>query len=177
MKKFLISLSLSPFFWLVSSPALGFSPDQIGFRFGQELREPISVRTGELFFHTTPFYETSFSPNFGELTLNAIGAVGVLRAEGDWSTIARLGPGLNWSRPLQLPVILRVDVSPTLMSQESLAGRKIGGIFHFTSGFQIDLEISEKYALHYRAQHTSNAGLRRPNPGLDLHFVGFSRKL
>ncbi|MCC5790545.1 MAG: acyloxyacyl hydrolase [Opitutales bacterium] len=160
-----------------ASTASAFSPDQLGFRLGAEADEPIRVRSAEVFLLTEPFYEQSFDPPYGQLSLDAAAVVGVLRAEGDWSIMARLGPGVNWIEPFHFPVVLRLDVSPTLMSQESLAGRKIGGIFHFTSGFQIDWKISEKKSLHYRIQHTSNAGFRRPNPGLDLHFIGYSRKL
>ncbi|MCH8475931.1 MAG: acyloxyacyl hydrolase [Opitutales bacterium] len=162
---------------LSASPVHAFSLDHLGFRFGSEVGEPIRVRSAEAYLLSEPFYEKSFDPLYGELSLNAVAAVGVLRAEGDWSTMARLGPGVNWEDPFTLPLVLRLDVSPTLMSQESLAGRKIGGIFHFTSAFQIDLKMSERNSLHYRIQHTSNAGLRRPNPGLDLHFIGFSRKI
>lgn len=177
MKSFSFLLFLALAMVLPRASGLALTPNEVGLRFGKEFDEPLQVRTGEIFVLTSPFYEKPFEPTYGTISLNGAGALALLRADKDWSAAVRLGPSLNWSEPLRLPLTLRADISPTILSQKSLAGRQIGGLFHLTSGFQVDLKISSNYSVHYRIQHTSNAGTRSPNPGLDLHFIGFSRKL
>ena len=64
--------------------------------------------------------------------------------------------------------------SPTWVSGSRFNGRDLGGNIHFTSSVSIGgyLNRRKTIELSLRAQHTSNGGLHRHNPGLDM--IGLS---
>lgn len=83
--------------------------------------------------------------------------------------------GPVWQLPIgHSPLFLELGVSPTLLAGSSLDGRDLGGVFHFTSsatfGANFGQRGSKRIAL--RIQHTSNGGLHRTNPGIDM--IGIS---
>lgn len=67
-------------------------------------------------------------------------------------------------------VYVEFGVSPTVLGSSKLNGRRLGGRFHFTSALAVGMTFGRRnasaLALHY--QHTSNAGLNRDNPGIDM---------
>lgn len=65
------------------------------------------------------------------------------------------------------------SVSPTLIGGERFRGEKLGGHVHFTSAVSIGWEFESGSSIAFRLQHTSNAGLRRTNPGLDMIGLSF----
>lgn len=88
--------------------------------------------------------------------------------------------GAVWRLPQRwMPIghdVAFVDVgfSPTWVSGSRMNGQDIGGSFHFTSSVAIGRHLNRKRTLEMslRFQHTSNGGLNRKNPGLDM--VGLS---
>jgi hypothetical protein len=70
----------------------------------------------------------------------------------------------------QRNVYVEFGVSPTVLGSSTLNGRRLGGRFHFTSALAVGITFGRRnasaLALHY--QHTSNAGLNRDNPGIDM---------
>jgi hypothetical protein len=67
-------------------------------------------------------------------------------------------------------VYLEFGVSPTVLGSSKLNGRRLGGRFHFTSALAVGMTFGRRnasaLALHF--QHTSNAGMNRDNPGIDM---------
>ncbi|MGM0812977.1 acyloxyacyl hydrolase [Thioalkalivibrio sp.] len=90
----------------------------------------------------------------GEDTASAlsVGPVGVLKRDGS-----------RWH--------FEIGVKPTLLSEDRFGARDLGGQFHFTSHAGIRYELRPRISLGYRLQHTSNAGISSPNPGLDLQLL------
>jgi len=67
-------------------------------------------------------------------------------------------------------------VHPTWLTRTEFLGRDLGGHFHFTShlGLGAYLGRQRKTSFLIRYQHTSNAGIDSPNPGLDMIGLTFS---
>ncbi|MEL7535920.1 MAG: acyloxyacyl hydrolase [Pseudomonadota bacterium] len=67
----------------------------------------------------------------------------------------------------------RFGFSPTLLAGSTIAGRDLGGNFHFTSSLSLGVAFGQRRAfeLALRAQHTSNGGLASTNPGIDFFGV------
>lgn len=64
-----------------------------------------------------------------------------------------------------------IGIKPTLLSEDRFGMRDLGGHFHFTSHFGIRYQLRPRVSVGYRLQHTSNAGISSPNPGLDLQLL------
>ena len=67
-------------------------------------------------------------------------------------------------------------VHPTWLTRTEFRERPLGGNFHFTSylGLGAYLGRQRKTSVLIRYQHTSNAGIDSPNPGLDMMGLTFS---
>ena len=70
----------------------------------------------------------------------------------------------------QLRPYVAVGFSPTLLSDDELGPVIIGGDFHFTSAVMLGLKVHAPlpFRLAFRLSHTSNGGLRKDNPGVDI---------
>jgi hypothetical protein len=67
-------------------------------------------------------------------------------------------------------------IHPTYVAKSTYGDQPIGGHFYFTSyiGLGAYLGRQRKTSVLVRYQHTSNAGLNSPNPGLDMIGLTFS---
>ena len=67
-------------------------------------------------------------------------------------------------------------VHPTYIAKSTYGDQPIGGHFYFTSyvGLGAYLGRQRKTSVLVRYQHTSNAGINDPNPGLDMLGLTFS---
>ncbi len=84
--------------------------------------------------------------------------------------------GLVWRFPVTPErYFVEAGVSPTLLSGSYIDGRDLGGNLHFTSSASIGYRfgVSRRYSIALRIQHTSNGGLNRTNPGLDMIGLSF----
>lgn len=95
---------------------------------------------------------------------------GVLREGKTAAFVGTLGPSLTLGR-LGWPVSFDGGVSPTYLSEDDLGLHNFGGSFHFTSHACVALQLNGRVSAAYRVQHMSNAGIRQPNPGMDLHML------
>ena len=93
-------------------------------------------------------------------------AAGTLRAAGTRGYLGRLGgtlayhtPGGRW--------VFEVGTSIAGLSESRFGDYDLGGQVQFVSHLGLRLHLGEAFALGYRVQHLSNAGLDTPNPGLD----------
>lgn len=66
---------------------------------------------------------------------------------------------------------LELGVKPTWLSEDRFGREDLGGHFHFTSHFAVSYRVGPGLRIGYRLQHTSNAGITDPNPGLDVHLL------
>jgi hypothetical protein len=82
------------------------------------------------------------------------------------------GAGLLFGS-LRFPLSLEVGFCPTYLSQEVYGTTDFGTKLQFTSHVGVNLDLASKLRLSYRFQHMSNGSTARPNPGLNLHMVGF----
>ncbi len=71
---------------------------------------------------------------------------------------------------------LDFGVHPTYAEKSTYGGRPLGGNFHFTThiGLGAYLDRRKRTSALLRYQHTSNAGMNTPNPGLDMLGLTFS---
>ncbi len=97
------------------------------------------------------------------------GTAGALRGAGETGFIGSLGPGIAVGKA-GIPVVLAIGVSPTLLSKDHFDDAELGGKFHFTSHLGVFFQLGQRWELGYRFQHMSNAGLKKTNPGLDMHM-------
>lgn len=98
------------------------------------------------------------------------GALGAITAEGDSGAMAALGLSLSVGDASERVVGL-VGISPTWLGEDRFDGVEFGGSFHFTSHIGLALRIGPHAHIGYRYQHTSNASIEDPNPGIDLHML------
>lgn len=103
-----------------------------------------------------------------ELTL------GILTTSHETRPVIALGP--VWRKALGgSGAYLEFSFSPTLLGGSTFSGRDLGGNVHFTSAVTIGRRFGRRQAavLAVRVQHTSNGGLHRINPGMDMIGITF----
>lgn len=102
-------------------------------------------------------------------------AVGVLSTSRENRPFVSLGPVWRWST-IRENLFVDIGFSPTLIGRSTFNGHDLGGNFHFTSAAAFGAKLGRRGALtvSLRIQHTSNAGLSRTNPGLDMIGLNFS---
>ena len=101
-------------------------------------------------------------------------AVGVVSTTDQQRPFFSIGP--VWRFPIASGrQYLDFGFSPTILSGTQIGDRDLGGHFHFTSSVAYGLRFGpvDAYSLRLRVQHTSNGGLNRNNPGLDLVGIDF----
>ncbi len=108
---------------------------------------------------------------------------GALERGSDAGSFISFGPSYRYNMGKTGAGRWFVDVGmhPTYVAKSTYGGRTLGGNFHFTSylGLGGYLGRQKKTSVLIRYQHTSNAGMNTPNPGLDMmgltisyHFGG-----
>ena len=75
---------------------------------------------------------------------------------------------LQWQ---DVGLVLTGGSVPTYISRDVYRHRDLGSNIQFTTHVGLGYEFTEKWGVGYRFQHMSNAGIARPNPGLNLHMV------
>ena len=102
-------------------------------------------------------------------------AVGIVSSSTNDEVFVSFGPKWRWS-PRNRNLYIDFGFSPTLFSGSSFGGQDLGGKFHFTSSFSVGSRLGhfENTFVSLRIQHTSNGGLNRPNPGMDMIGLEFS---
>lgn len=75
------------------------------------------------------------------------------------------------------PWFVEVGIGPSLLDRHCRTDdRTLGSRFNFSDNVGIgrDFGASRQYSWSLRVQHTSNAGTKKPNPGLNLVFLRVS---
>ncbi len=102
-------------------------------------------------------------------------AIGSISSATEGEAFISLGP--VWRLPvLREGVYVDFGFSPTVITGSQFDGRDLGGRFHFTSSLSVGTKIGSdpRNSISVRIQHTSNGGLSRANPGLDMVGLEFS---
>jgi len=97
-------------------------------------------------------------------------SAGWLGQRGDNSFIGTLGPSFEISRTA-FPISLECGFNPTYISRYHFSSTDLGANVQFTSHIGLYWDVTSRWRIGYRFQHMSNAGIREPNPGFNLHVL------
>jgi hypothetical protein len=100
-------------------------------------------------------------------------SAGWLGQRGDAAFIGTLGPNLELSR-VAFPLSLEGGFNPTYISRYHFSSTVLGENVQFTSHIGLYWDVTSHWRVGYRFQHMSNAGIREPNPGFNLHVLSIS---
>ncbi len=164
-----LSLACSP---LLAGTCDSFFADA-GIRIGIDAEDNVDLSSYEIFATSEPIWAWQLTDSLN-LDLGIETALGALTGEGETAVYARLAPVLELSFG-DFPVSLSISSGPSLYSEDTFGPRDLGGEFQFTSGIGLNWQTCENWTLGYRFQHTSNADLNEPNPGLEMHTISLSR--
>jgi Lipid A 3-O-deacylase (PagL) len=150
-----------------------FSLESTGARFGFGATEACrGFRSGEAFLNCNlPVLWEPVTNLF--ITIRMDFTAGWLGRDGENASMASAGLTLVF-RYKDLPFSLEAGSSPALMSAHDFGGLDLGDTFQFTTHAGLNWDITRRWRVGYRYQHTSNAGLANHNPGLNLHSFGLS---
>jgi len=145
-----------------------------GVRVGVDAENRIDLVSYEIFGITNMGWSWDLSEGI-RLDLDIETAVGGLSGEGETAIYARMAPVAEIFFG-DCPLSLTLSSGPALYSEDTFDTFDIGGNFQFTSSVGLNWDLNDTYALSYRFQHTSNAHISSPNPGLDMHTISIAYK-
>ncbi|MGZ0654263.1 acyloxyacyl hydrolase [Coraliomargarita sp. W4R53] len=143
-----------------------------GVRVGVDAENRVDLVSYELFGTIDMDWFWDLSENL-RLDLDIETAIGGLSGEGQTAAYARIAPVAELYFG-DFPVSLLISSGPSLYSEDTFDEYDIGGHFQFTSSIGFNWEFDDAWAMAYRFQHTSNADLDSPNPGLDMHTISIA---
>ena len=99
--------------------------------------------------------------------------IGALVSDDDDGFVVSIAMGLTLEKPGGR---FGVDIGsgPTYISQDEFGPQDMGGNFQFTSHIRLRYKLTDHFSIGYRYHHISNAGIDRPNPGLDVQSIDLS---
>lgn len=121
-----------------------------------------------LAYETAPLWSHSFSRS-GHIDLSLSMGAGYWQADNrhpdslwDFALVptVRWWPGDTY--------FLEAGVGPTYISRTDFAGKELSTRFQFTTHVGGGMVVNDVHQFGLRWTHVSNAGIKRPNPGLDL---------
>jgi lipid A 3-O-deacylase len=84
-----------------------------------------------------------------------------------------VGPSLQFKRR-NFPIELDFGSSPTYVSTHEWGAVDVGTQLQFSSHAGLDWDITRRLRVGYRFTHMSNAGIKEPNPGINMHMLSVS---
>jgi lipid A 3-O-deacylase len=100
-------------------------------------------------------------------------SAGWLSGQGTDGFVGTLGPALELYKG-KFPVVLEGGSSGTLISRDEYGNNNFGYRFQFTSHIGFRWDITRQWSVGWRVQHMSNAGIAKPNPGLNMQMISAS---
>ena len=79
-----------------------------------------------------------------------------------------------WASP-QSRLHVEIGIGPSLLSRRQFAGRNLSTHFQFADHIGLGYALDERSRLGLRYSHFSNAGIKRPNPGLDVLQITWTK--
>ncbi len=144
----------------------------MGIRIGADAESQIDLVSYELFGTIDIAWSWKLNDQI-RLDLDIETAIGGLSGEGETAVYGRIAPVAEIYFG-DFPVSLVLSSGPSLYSEDTFDTYDIGGNFQFTSSVGLNWEFDDAWAIGYRFQHTSNADIDDPNPGLDMHTVNIA---
>lgn len=83
-----------------------------------------------------------------------------------------LKPVLRWWTSENF--FLETGVGPSGLTSSHFGGREFGSRFQFNSHIGAGYVFQKAHRISLRYSHSSNGGIKRPNPGLDVLELGYS---
>ena len=139
----------------------------VGLRIGFDADEEVSLTSYELYETSTPQWDWDLSEKFNA-GLGYEAAVGALAGEGEVAAYIHFGLNLELAHE-DLPVGLVLQSGPSIYSEDTFGDYDIGGNVQCTGSIGLNWQVCDGWAIEYRFQHRSNAGLENNNPGLEMH--------
>ncbi|MDX1460958.1 MAG: acyloxyacyl hydrolase [Xanthomonadales bacterium] len=68
---------------------------------------------------------------------------------------------------------IEAGIGVAFLDDKSVGGRQLGSSWQFEDRIGFGLKF-ERWDIHYRYMHYSNADLEKPNQGIDAHVIGIS---
>jgi len=133
-------------------------------------------RRAALAYETSTLWSHAFQNGWGRVALNVELGLSYWKArrsvspQSMWQVSAI--PQLRWW-PNEL-FYLEAGVGPTMLSRSEFAGRDLSTRLQFGSHFGTGFLLGKSQKLGIRYSHVSNAGIKKPNPGLDLLEVTYT---
>jgi lipid A 3-O-deacylase len=155
----------------VSAPLAIAGDNALEVRFGERggiTYEGVSLRGGELWARDAGRWSMRLQPVAEAGRFRYGGS----RATRDSLTYGGLGVGfrLAYERALLRPY-LELGLGGALLSQTTLGPRTLSTRFQFTEWIGVGVDISEHFTVGMRFSHYSNAGIKKPNDGLDMQQI------
>lgn len=143
----------------------------VGLRAGFDARaQAVKFRQYEIYARTNLPWQYRWRSGW-QLTSELEGSAALLHAStGGNAALLSLGPALSLSR-INWPLSLEIGVEPSYLSRYQFTGISLGGHIQFVSHISVRYRISPHFTLAYRFQHMSDAGIKEPNPGVNLHVL------
>jgi len=146
--------------------------ESVGVRYGFPAKsETRGLQEAEMFSDCRLPWRYSLGDLEARLTLDM--SLGWLGGHSENAFMGTVGPSLRLRWP-NFPIELDGGSSPTFVSEHQFGNTEISTHFQFTSHAGINWEVTRHLRLGYRFTHMSNAGIKEPNPGLNMHVIGTS---
>jgi len=97
-------------------------------------------------------------------------SAGWLGGRGKEAFVGSVGPTLELSRT-GIPLVIEAGSSPTYISRYRFGQINLGTTVQFTTHIGLFWDVTSHWRVGYRYQHMSNAGIKEPNPGFNLHVL------
>lgn len=99
------------------------------------------------------------------------------RASDDSLNYGSAGLGLRIARAGdKVSPYLEVGLGGALLSQTQLGPRSLSTRFQFTEWVGVGLDFGKRFSIGWRFAHFSNAGIKKPNDGIDIQQVVLSAR-
>jgi lipid A 3-O-deacylase len=87
---------------------------------------------------------------------------------------ATINPMFNWE--FNNNFFLQAGIGVTRLSENNFADRQFGSKFNFSDNLGVGYKFTPNTSLTYRISHYSNAGIKKPNPGIEMQQVILSHR-
>lgn len=148
----------------------GFGFERFGFRVGIDGESTANIESYEVYGVAEAPWQWDFR-NDRKLLFEFELSGGVLDAEDETAGFFKIAPQLRL-QSTDHPISIVVSSGPAILSEDEFDDLDLGGNFQFVSTLGLDWQLNEDWAIGYRFQHTSNAGIYDKNHGLNMHTIG-----
>lgn len=122
-----------------------------------------------------PFWELTSQPNPNPIHMGIQARLGSISRSDSSVAFFAVGPEIRWT--FHDDVTISISSLPAVLTDSNLGDHRLGGNLQFVSSFEFEYALGKGWFISAQAQHISNAGIYRRNPGLNLIIVGLSKEI